>query len=379
MKILFIGHDASRTGAPILLLNFMKWVKINTDISFDLLLLDGGQLENEYNNLSNVYYYQPQKLKRQRYPIRLFNKLLKILHNPVQKHKQKLLLDLKENDYDLIYGNTIVSSTAINEIISFIKNKPAIIHVHELNDLTSIFKSEFDKLINNNVRFITVSNLTKRNLIENHNIPESVISLIYAYINVEKVLKFKQDIFNEKFIVNGSGLVQIRKGYDIFISIAKRAKTKYPGIPFQFRWIGFIPDEIGFYIKNDLEQAELNNYVHFIGSLANPYEKFAESSVFLMTSRQDPFPLVCLEHAILEKPILCFDKGTGISEFVEEDAGIILPYMDIEAAVDALALLYSKKDLKSILGETAAKKALNYDINIQAYKIIDLIKAVINS
>jgi len=379
MKILFIGHDASRTGAPILLLNLMKWIKVNTDISFDLLLLDGGQLENEFNQLSKVYYYRPQKVKRPRYLVRLLHKLLNIKQNPIEKYKFKLLQSLNDNNYDLIYGNTIVSSTAINELLSFIKNKPAIIHVHELNDLTSIFKNEFDKLIKNNVQFITVSNLTKRNLIENHNIPESIISLIYEYIDIEKVLKYKQTLINEKFVVHGSGLVQIRKGYDIFISIAKRAKTKYPEIPFQFRWIGFIPNELDFYIKNDIEQAGLNNYVHFLGSFENPYKKYAESSVFLMTSRQDPFPLVCLEHAALQKPIICFDKGTGISEFVEKDSGLVVPYMDTEAVVDALVLLFTNKELTDNFGITASKKALEYDINNQATKIVDLINKLVNN
>lgn len=378
MKILFIGHDASRTGAPILLLNLMKWMKINTDISFDILLLDGGELEEEYKEVSRVYFNKPNSIKRLSYSRRLINKVLKIDYKPFEKYKSDLFNKLKSNNYDLIYGNTIVSSTSIVELMSFLPSVRSILHVHELNDLTSNYENEIAKLKSKNIHFITVSNLTKMNLIDNHSVSELLISLVYEYIDTKKVLEFKQTQKNNKFIINGSGLVQIRKGYDIFLSISKRAKTKYPDIPFHFIWIGYIPPHLEYYLKNDIAQSDLCDYIDFVGVFENPYPAFSESSVFLMTSRQDPFPLVCLEHALLEKPIICFDKGTGISEFVEDNAGKVVPYFDIEAVVDSLEFYYSNPTLCTLTGKIAGEKALNYDINIQAKKIVDLITVVSN-
>ena len=43
MKILFISHDAGRTGAPLLLLNMLKWLKGNRDLSFEVLLMKDGE------------------------------------------------------------------------------------------------------------------------------------------------------------------------------------------------------------------------------------------------------------------------------------------------------------------------------------------------
>jgi len=37
-KILFISHYAGRTGAPLMLLNFLTWMKENSNISFEFLL-----------------------------------------------------------------------------------------------------------------------------------------------------------------------------------------------------------------------------------------------------------------------------------------------------------------------------------------------------
>jgi hypothetical protein len=41
-KVLFIGHDSSRTGAPLLLLHFFKWLRQETRFEFEVLLQNGG-------------------------------------------------------------------------------------------------------------------------------------------------------------------------------------------------------------------------------------------------------------------------------------------------------------------------------------------------
>ena len=49
MKILFICHDACRTGAPLLLLNMLRWLKANSDLSFEVLLMKDGQYKVSFD------------------------------------------------------------------------------------------------------------------------------------------------------------------------------------------------------------------------------------------------------------------------------------------------------------------------------------------
>ena len=56
-KVLFISHDATRTGAPTVFLHFLKWVKANTDISFRILLGNGGDLESEFKAVAPVMLF----------------------------------------------------------------------------------------------------------------------------------------------------------------------------------------------------------------------------------------------------------------------------------------------------------------------------------
>ena len=56
---------------------------------------------------------------------------------------------------------------------------------------------------------------------------------------------------------------------------------------------------------------------------------FSIFDVFALMFREDPFPLVCLEAALLEKPNLCFARAGGASELVESDSGFVVPYLDL--------------------------------------------------
>jgi hypothetical protein len=46
-SVLFISHDAFRAGATIILINFLRWFKKNTDIPFHVLICNRGEMETE--------------------------------------------------------------------------------------------------------------------------------------------------------------------------------------------------------------------------------------------------------------------------------------------------------------------------------------------
>jgi len=77
IKILFIGHDAYRAGAQILLLQFLKWLNVNrSDIQFEIMLGSGGTLLNEYKAIApvNLYFRKSSKNKiRNRFNLFKFN------------------------------------------------------------------------------------------------------------------------------------------------------------------------------------------------------------------------------------------------------------------------------------------------------------------
>jgi glycosyltransferase involved in cell wall biosynthesis len=81
-----------------------------------------------------------------------------------------------------------------------------------------------------------------------------------------------------------------------------------------------------------------------------PADYMAAADVFVLTSREDPYPLVCLEAAALEKPIVCFEGGGGTPEFVEADCGFVVPYLDIIGMADRVISLLDSPDCRDNLG-----------------------------
>jgi glycosyltransferase involved in cell wall biosynthesis len=94
-------------------------------------------------------------------------------------------------------------------------------------------------------------------------------------------------------------------------------------------------------------------------------------------SREDPFPLVCLEAAATGKPVLCFDRGGGMPEFVRDDAGCVVPYLDLGAMAKCIVKLQQDPARCAALGHTAQARArAQHNIPDGARRIVEIIRRV---
>ena len=93
-----------------------------------------------------------------------------------------------------------------------------------------------------------------------------------------------------------------------------------------------------------------------------------------MISREDPYPLVCLEAASVGKPIICFADAGGMPEFVEEDCGFVVPYLDIDGFAARVIELSSSPDLLTRMSANAFRKVRErHDIERSAPKLAELL------
>jgi glycosyltransferase involved in cell wall biosynthesis len=106
-------------------------------------------------------------------------------------------------------------------------------------------------------------------------------------------------------------------------------------------------------INNDIKKAKLEDVVRFIPSGNDMDSFYQEIDVFLLVSREDPYPLVVLEAASYGKPIICFDNAGGAPEFVQDDAGTVVEYLDIIGLANALNAYQKNSDLVKQKGNTA--------------------------
>jgi len=344
----------SRSGAPIVLLHFLRWLRKNQpETILTLLSLKEGELKEEFEGeVDNFYLLSEFKKEELTFLKEVKKKFLKKIGRYSQKSHPKdvFLKKLAFQDFDLVYANTIVSiPTAIN-LKSINENLMVVAHIHELNSAIKILLPNLGEYLNDIDGFISASNLVKNNLVNKYQVPFERIKTIYEFSEVRLFPDFLKN--KEYFIVGGAGKGGWRKGTDLFIHVAKYIKSYYPEYKIKFQWIGknSVWEDVMF--RNDLEKANLEEIVNFLGEIEIPDKKFADFDVFLMTSREDPFPLVCIETGMLGKPIIGFKGVTGTEEVLLNHKDNFVSYLNIEQMAKKIVYYYDnrnilKKDSKS--------------------------------
>ena len=337
-KILFISHDASRSGAPLVLLYLLKWLNSQTkNIQFDVLLIKGGAIASDFEKeCANTFIFSEihKPLKFSEVIINFFFSKLGIK----QKEKQKdFFKKIASNNYDLIYANTVVSLPVAVKIKNKYPNAKLLVHIHELNTVIKMIQPNFSRYTNVVDKFIAVSHQVKNNLIYNYDIDKNLIDVIYEFGIVNENVVSKD---NKIFTIGASGKVDWRKGDDIFIQVANYINKNYPQAKMKFVWVGNNLNN-KYIIEGDIKKLGLKEVVSFVGELTNPINFYKDFDVFLLTSREDPFPLVCIEAANLRKPIICFEKASGTAEVIKKGGGFVVSYLDIEAMVEKIMYYYN--------------------------------------
>lgn len=378
-SILFISHDACRAGAQILLLDLIRWIKRNTKINFRIVLGNGGAIFNEFKKLSDVLVISELKQK----------------HNNNMSAIKQELKHFYDSQFDLIYANTVVSGDYL-DFFEFI-DAPILTHVHELEKSIQKFAGPdiMKKVLASTCHYIAASPPVKENLVSTHTIPEEKISVVNAFIRptLDPVTPESREAARKRLglpmgtkLVFGCGSLDWRKGVDLFLEVASEVK-KNTEKKFHFYWIG--GGDIDFPIdygenptaakeKTFRQYAtELNiiKNVTFIGEKESPRDYFMAGDLFALTSREDPFPLVCLEAANCGLPVLCFEGRGGMPDFVENDCGFVVPYPDVKEMARNIVQLIQDSKLNAEMGEKALIKLHErHVVSIAAPDILDIIQ-----
>ncbi|MBC3757752.1 glycosyltransferase family 4 protein [Hyunsoonleella sp. SJ7] len=347
-KILFISHEMSRTGAPMVLLYLLQWIrKHHSDVIVDVLALQNGGLEDDFKKISRNYYDYKALDNGDKLTF-LQRLLLKLKILKTRNYHQELIEALTANNYNVIYGNTVLSLPFAKQLVQLNKKSRLILHVHELNAIIKQTLPNFRDYINFIDHFIAPSNLVKTNLQDHWGIEEN-IDVVYECSQTKAVTS--QQKVSTTFTVGASGTVHWRKGHDVFVQVARYIHANYPDVKMQFVWVGHIPAQEKIILDEDLLKLGLIDKVKFIGEIEDTLEHYSAFDVFVMTSREDPFPLVCIELGMLGKPIICFEGATGTEEILGNGGGKIVPYLSIEAMASAILFYYENESEKITQGE----------------------------
>jgi glycosyltransferase involved in cell wall biosynthesis len=382
-NVLFVCHDASRTGAPIVLLHFLRWLKKSDKFDFSVLIKNtgNGDLIDEFEALATVYkvfYYGAKRRILNEY----FNKVI-ANHNST-KSNYSIPKSIFKKKFDLIYINTVDGLDLAAELKKKF-NCPVICHIHENEFTIKYFYPESLSDRNKNLvdHYIAVSESTRSNLITKYKISPDQISLIYAFIPIidiklatlnKEVIK-KELNLTDQFIIGGSGLTIWRKGIDLFVQLAVEVNKLQVNNNIKFLWVGSLTEEFKHQWLYECNRLNIEDKIIFCGKKDHPQNYFQIFDLFTLTSREDPFPLVALEAASMRKPILYFADSGGIPELIVNNVcGVSVPYSDVHQMAKEIINLKENNERRMQMGNNSAAIISNYDVNIAGNLIVNVIQ-----
>lgn len=394
--VLFVSHQASRTGAPHVLLHLLRWIREHTDLSFHVLLLRRGPLESAFREVAplTVLTDVPLGSKLTVMERELAKGRLDAVSAGIRRVFRLYLRHLR--DFEVVYLNSICSVPSLR----YLPRPPrtVITHVHELEIgmrsalshslLAPLPEPDRRDPLRSTDLFIAAADCVKDHLLA-RGVPAGKVRRHYEFIDVERALTApdRSSIVRRQLslspstrLVVGSGTVEWRKGPDLFVQLARTILQHRPRADVRFLWIG--GDDEGtarWFLDHDVLRGGLEGRVRFLGSQSNPLDYFRLADVFVLTSREDPFPLVCLEASLFEKPVVSFDNG-GMREFLAGGRGSIVPYLDIDAmAVQVEALLDDPNRGRAAAGRAAARVREHHDVSAVAPLLFEDVQKAIGT
>lgn len=174
------------------------------------------------------------------------------------------------------------------------------------------------------------------------NIPVSFFEQIY------NPLTFDIDMptpHSEKRVI-AVGRLTPQKGFDYLLSIWQKIEEKHNDWILEI--VGSGEDEMS--LKNMANDKRLR-HVTFSPPTNDIRSKLAASSIYVLPSRYEGFPMVLLEATAMSLPIVAFDCPTGPSEIVVNDKnGFLVPTFDETLFAIKLDTLISNHELRCMMG-----------------------------
>lgn len=379
-RLLFIGHDASRSGAPFVLLYLLQWIKTNhPECELDLLLLSGGELVDEYQKAANVYVLPSFSDSG------LISNVLSRIRAKLSRLHQLRMDNIPhfERDYDVVIGNTVVTLRHL----AILKERGfrTVSWLHELDRAVEALGMTADlKLLSPSIdRFIVGSGAVAGML---HRLGiDTPVDRIYEFsprgssIEIDvSAARSELNVPEGAFVVGACGTIESRKGTDLFVRMAQKVLAARPEI--RFLWIARKDAEADPMYNETIEsihELNLTEQIKIVRSAGSPTNYLAALDVFVLSSREDPFPLVCLEAANLGKPVICFAAAGGMPEFVGQDAGAVVPFEDIHEMARTVEMFNLDPDKTKAAGRAAQRKAqTDFSTETSCQSIFQVISSV---
>ena len=372
-RVVFVSHEATRTGAPKIILNLLSHFAEHCEAACESILLSGGHLAKDFQSHSVVDCLNLTNRDR----------------DGIRKRVRSFVGRDQDKMPTLAICNSMESRFITEELDAM--GVPCVSLVHELpsgydaSDYQHVY-SVSQKVIFP-VEFVrkAANRLTPLPVEKTLVLPQGLLTPDFgARVCREEgreCLREELGLPSDAFVVLGCGTLDLRKGIDHFVNIARVVcKAQQDERPIHFVWVGGGArwvHSLYHYLKLDLANTSAENNVHFIGERSNVEQYFVGADCFLMSSRVDPFPCVIHEAMAASLPVIAFAGAGGAPEAIADGAGFVVPYADYGQVAATIRMLREQPEVAIGIRDRALQRVRQkYHFHDYAEKIIDVCELV---
>lgn len=159
-----------------------------------------------------------------------------------------------------------------------------------------------------------------------------------------------------------------QKGYDRLLDVHK--KLVLEGIKYNLYILG--DGEKRTELENYINSNNLNDSVNILGFKDNPYKYIKRSDLFISTSRDEAYPTVLIETAILETPIIA-TNCSGVNEILDSGKYGMIVDNDIDGIYKGLKEMIINKELYCYYKNKVKERSKDFDFNNALHKFENII------
>ena len=321
--VLFATHQLTRTGAPMALLAAVKVTIENGDFAV-VISPEDGMIKEEFLKLGAI-----------------------VIIDAMANHNDFMFRRFARN-FDIAVCNTLATAWAVNALNE--SNVPVLWWVHEGRFALETLKTSIPAKLGDNVHLFYAGEYAKRICKPHLRSKNEHKVLLYPVEEKKPTVQNKEKCHDEKTVFLCVGSVERRKGQDILVEAIREMKPEYRKKA-EFLFVGSVLEEE--VLEAVIQCGEDTGVVKFLGSMPNEelqkYYQLQDCNV--LPSRDDPFPVTCMESMALSKPIIVSDQTGTSYELTDGENGFVIASEDVPALVGKLEYVIEHPDEARAVGE----------------------------
>lgn len=355
-KLLFVSHEATLSGAPLLLLWLAKELR-KRGIFITFFLPTYGPLVNELHKEGFTVFVDEQYLDKVDYSTKKFL-----------------------TNFDFVLANTINNwkiALSAEEV-----GVPVLWYIHEsqygierIKDLKSKDNGDLRNAFKLSDKVLFPSKYTEE--LYKTVLPLKNTAALHSAIETPPVSNHtgKRKKIGRPFTILHVGSVERRKGQDLMIEVFQNLPTNLQN-KMRLNLIGRVLDKK--YYKQLQSKSSNNENIKFLGNLDHEevLRNFQSSDLFVCSARDETGPITLIEAMGYEVPIVSTSVGI-VPEILVNNKNALVVEKNVNSISDGVIKLFSDEKLKLKLTSNAKKTfEKDFTINVYAEKFLKILDKV---